>query len=316
MATKPPAKKAPAKAPAKKAPTKPPAKKAPAKKTPVKKVEEDELPTHPPEPEEEIPEEVPEIPEEEIPEVPTEEVPEVPPEEKKEKIEIDKEQLVGFIDTLIDILTFKRVWLVALLTIIAIVIYSLYENRAAIVQRFTGPRVVNQAPQVTQWELSTSSKANLQALARTTDVSFIGVTDVDLQKNRRNIRYFYIDDPAIRLSPAAQQALTLPQAVFDYDSKNTTQMVSVLSNEFRCDNYQDTIYFRYAPEQAEVWPIICRLAIPPFVGQFVGFITVSLRRPMTKSELDSIRLEVSRLAVDIYLNDVIKNPDMTVPAPN
>ena len=109
------------------------------------------------------------------------------------------------------------------------------------------------------------------------------------------------------------RALGLPQAVFDYDAKNTTQMVAILSNEFKCDPYKDTIYFRYAPELENNLPTVCRLAIPPFVGQFVGFITVGMSKEMTKQELDSIRLEVSRIAVEIYLNDVIKKPAVATP---
>jgi hypothetical protein len=53
-------------------------------------------------------------------------------------------------------------------------------------------------------------------------------------------------------------------------------------------------------------PAVCRLAIPPFVGQFVGMVTVGLSKQVTKQEMDTIRLEVSRLAVEIYLSDVVK----------
>jgi len=205
-------------------------------------------------------------------------------------------------------LTFKRVSLIALLTTIGLILFSGFENRQLVIDHFAAPVVAADTIPSSDWVLSDVSKQALQHLALTTSVTFVAVTDVDLKKNRKLIRYYYIDNPTIKLLPANLQALGLPQAVFDYDAKNTAQMVAILSNEFRCDVYQDTVYYRYAPELAEKIPTVCRIAIPPFVGQFVGFLTVGLDKQPTKQELDTIRLEVSRIAVEIYLNDVVKKP--------
>jgi hypothetical protein len=221
---------------------------------------------------------------------------------------LDKEKVLGFIETLIDTLTFRRVFLIALLTLITLFLNTLFENRKDIVAKFTGSKPAVVEDNITNWTLSEPSKAALVNLAKTTDVTFISVTDVDLKKNRRVIRYYYLGDPSIKLEPSMLQALALPNPVFDYDPKNTAQMVAVLSNEFRCDPYRDTINYRFAPQFAEKLPTVCRLAVPPFVGQFVGFITIATNRVMTKEELNTIRLEVSRIAVEIYLNDVIKKP--------
>lgn len=224
---------------------------------------------------------------------------------------VDKEKLLTFIEEVIDTLTFKRVALIALLTAIALVLFSLYENRTSILEFITEPAPAISQDRPALWNLSQESIASLQTLAKTTSVGMIIVSDVDLKKNRRTARYSFIDDPAIHLENTAKQALALPLPVFDYDEKNTEQMVSILSNEFRCDSYKDTIYFRHAPELQDKYPTICRIAIPPFVGQFVGFLTVGISGTVTPGELDSIRLEVSRLAVEIYMNDVIKKVPAT-----
>ena len=94
--------------------------------------------------------------------------------------------------------------------------------------------------------------------------------------------------------------------IFDYDPKNTAQMVSVLANEFRCDPFQDTIYHKVIPKAGEHIGTICRVAIPPFVGKFIGFLSIGLPHTISKPELDSIRLELSRVAVEIYLRDIEK----------
>ena len=300
MATKPTKPKSP---PKEKLPTTPPP-------------EVDELPTHPPEVEE-LPTVQPEVKEEKSPKTGGDEP--SPPDKPKPPADgnddtapgskLDKEKLLGFVEDIIDTLTFKRVALVGLLTVIGLSLWLLFENRTNLVGRVITPppSVIQQGLPV--WELSERSKASLQSFAKLTDVAFVAVSDVDLQKNRRVVRYYYIDDPVnIRLEPTALQAIGLPQAVFDYDAKNTAQMVAVLSNEFRCDAYKDTIYFRYAPELSEKLPLVCRMAIPPFVGQFVGFLTIATNRNVSRTELDTIRLEASRIAVEIYMNDVVKKP--------
>lgn len=219
---------------------------------------------------------------------------------------MDKEKLLAFVENLIDLLTIKRVILLSLLIGIGLLLFSLFENRTAILQ--TAISAPPSPQEIPTWELSDESKSAMIRLTKTSAVTYIGIADVDLKKNRRSTKWRYIADPELKADTAAIVASVLPQAVFDYDPKNTAQMVAVLSNEFRCDKTSDTFYTRFYPNAAARVPTICRLAIPPFVGQFVGYIVVGIGRSVSKQELDSIRLETSRIAVDIYLMDVIKKP--------
>lgn len=230
------------------------------------------------------------------------------PSSEKEK-GVDKEKILSFLEDTIDTLTFKRVGLLFLATLIGLTLFSLFENRNNIVNYFTKAHIVATDDEgAITWTLSEANKSALINLTKTTAVTFVSISDVDLKKNRRLIRWFYINDPNLKPSPDALKAFALPQAVFDYDAKNTQQMVATLSNDFRCDPYKDTIFYRYGPELIDQLPTICRIAIPPFVGQFAGFLTIGIGKQVPQNELDSIRLEVSRLAVQIYLTDVNKKP--------
>lgn len=269
---------------------------------------EEEIPTTPPEEELDLEEEMP--------------VASAPPPEEAPPAgltiggePIDPVKTLGFIESIIGTLTFRTVALVALLTTIGLLIFALYENRTSIVDRFTAPQATTSpiAAVPIGWVLSEGSKQSLMTLAATTGVRVVLLSDVDLKKNRRIVRYYYLDDQGVVLPPAALQALALPLPVFDYDAKNTEQMIAVLSNDFRCDPFVDTIYNRFAPSLAERYPTICRMAVPPFVGTFVGFITVALGPEVTPSERESIRLEVSRIAVEIYMNDVAKKVSPVTP---
>ena len=302
MVTKKPASKTKKPVPAKKVPVKAPTpvKKAPSKvrvEVPVKKKVKAEvtvdIPTHPPELEEELPKdaELPEPPTEvpdapEVPDEPGTELPELPkePEVPKEPI-FDREGVIAFIESLIDTLTFKRVALIALMTIIGLVIFSLYENRNNIVERVTTTKPPPSVELSNAWVLSNLNKVGLQSLAKTTGITLVLVSEVDLRKNTQKIKYTYLDDTTIVLEPELTQAFTLPYPLFDLDPKNTAQMVAVLNNEFRCDAFTDTYFFRITPSLGLKLPQVCRMAIPPFAGQFVGFVNIFLNRSMTRQEL-------------------------------
>lgn len=218
---------------------------------------------------------------------------------------MDKDKILAVIDELIDTLTLKRVGLITLLIAIGLALFFVFENRNTLFTKVF--EHVNETEHiVSSWGLSEISKESLVNFAKSAPVAYINVIEVDLKKNRRVLRYRYVVNETLRKNFEEKSTNILPQAVFDHDAKNTQQMVAVLSNEFNCAKTTDTIYRRLFPDLINGIPTICRLAIPPFTGQFAGYLTIGLSREVSKNELDSIRLEVSRLAVEIYTRDVLK----------
>lgn len=206
-----------------------------------------------------------------------------------------------------DKLTITRIFTVLVVGILATSLAMLYENRSTIFQtaymRMTGEKEPKSG-----WAISHETQNQLSTFVTAVElVNYVSVVEVDLKKNTRWFRYVLFDDP-----DGAQVKTSilniLPQSMFDYDQKNTLQMVSVLQNEFTCVRFQDTIYQRFQPSLSKKIPIMCRIAIPPFYNKFAGYIDVGLNQAPTKYELDSLRIEATRLAVEIYLRDVVKKP--------
>lgn len=217
--------------------------------------------------------------------------------------QVDGEKVLSFIEEMIDVLNLKRVLLMAVLILASLALFSIWENRDSIFTLAIQPRSTVAATH--NWVLSEGSKKQLQDLAAGTHIGGVLISDVDLKRNRRTVRWAWWKDTTFKLPGDAQQAMALPQAVFDYDARNTEQMVSILSNEFRCDPYRQTIYFRIAPELVDMFPMICRIAVPPFTSSFVGFLSVGVTTIPSVSEQQTIKLEMSRIAIDIYNNDVM-----------
>jgi hypothetical protein len=215
-------------------------------------------------------------------------------------------EILQWIQDLADKLTVKRIFTILLTGILLTFMALVFENRDLVFQQVYATMAGRDQPAT--WDVSSATKEQLITLVKTSPlVKFAMITEVDLQKNRRIVRFFNLDDPDeanIRLKSATM----LPQAVFDYDAKNTQQIVAILNNEFVCSRFQDTVYQRFFPDLGKRMPTICRLAIPPFYGRFVGILTFGLATTPTKEEMDAVRIEAARIAVEIYLRDVIKKP--------
>lgn len=220
---------------------------------------------------------------------------------------MEKEKYIAFLEDMIDALTFRRVALLALLATITISLLAVFENRNAVFAM-----VYKTAEEQTSvaWILSNESKNQMIALT-SSDTNLVGavmLSDVDLKKNRRVPKFLFIKDKtdSDRIQPVV--AKLLPQALFDYDSRNTEQMVAMLNNEFKCVPIAETHYVRFFPDLGAHYPYVCRIAVPPFFGEFAGYITTFLVRKPQAAEYDSLKIEMNRIAIETYLRDISKKP--------
>lgn len=211
-------------------------------------------------------------------------------------------EVLQLVQDFTDRLTVKRIFLALGAGVLITLLTFAFENRNALFH--SAYSKVNQFDHPSQWEIGEQSKAQLRDLVKNEGlVSMVLVTEIDLQKNRRTPKFWYTTskfEPQIR----KKVETLLPQPVFDYDAANTKQMVGVLNNEFVCARFEDTVFNRHFPYLAKETPVICRIAIPPFYGRFVGMLTVGLNRNPSKDEVDSLRLEAARLSVELYIRDI------------
>ena len=214
-------------------------------------------------------------------------------------------RVISFLEEMIDTLTFRRVALLCLLATIVITMLSIFENRSAL---FSMMYRSAETEYTLKWDVGNESKSELNALMSAPLVGGIVVTEVNLKQNRRIIKYFTIRDQELLKIVKPTAVSIIPQALFDYDAKNTQQMVAMLNNEFLCSPTKDTIFMRFFPEFQLKLPYMCRLAVPPFFGEFAGYITAALTRQPTPAEFDALKIEINRIAVEMYLRDIAKKP--------
>lgn len=198
-----------------------------------------------------------------------------------------------------DALTIRRILTAMLAGLLALVLYTGFENRASL---FSAVAIGQQNE---DWSVEESSSKELVNIVKSSSViKLILVTQVDLRKNRSTTKFWHLSDPDSSTIKQKADSM-LPMAAFDYDQKNTQQLVAVLNNEFVCSKTEDTIFNRNFPELTKRMPYICRVAIPPFYGRFVGMLTFGLYTEPSKDQLDALKIEASRISIQIYLRDVM-----------
>lgn len=211
------------------------------------------------------------------------------------------EKITAFLEEMIEHLTFTRVALLFILISVSIGMLAIFENRAAV---FT--TIYQSAAEKTYdpWVLSEQSKKTLIAFTDDPLVGGLILTDVDLKKNQRISKFFYVKDKAIQHFVAPIVTGVLPQPLFDRDQKNTEQMVAMLNNEFKCVPASDTTTAKFVPGFDKMFTTVCRVAVPPFFGEFIGVLAIGLVRPLKDNEYDALKIEATRIAVEIYMRDV------------
>jgi len=216
-----------------------------------------------------------------------------------------QEEIVSFLNDMVDALTWKRAGLMTLLGSVLVILLMAYENRTTLFDRvYAGNK--NSIEQLSYpWAISESTRADLSTLMRQNIVGGVSVTEVNLRKNRRIIKYWDIKDQALRaqLAPAIENLL--PQPLFDSIQKNNDQMIAVLNNQFVCQKTDDSVY-HIIPDLSKNMPWLCRLAVPPYVGEFAGFITIGLVRQPQPTEIEALKIELTRISIELYLRDVAR----------
>lgn len=182
--------------------------------------------------------------------------------------------------------------------------FSIWENRTLLVDNF-----LQDSQKLQNWQISDKTKTSIKdEVDRHPGVSWVIVTEMDLGANLKKFKYWYNEDQdALQkfLRPLNNQSRN---QIFDFNKVRTADTVKVLQNEFICIRIEDSEVYLTAPELKSQSDFVCKIAIPPFYGRFVGVLTIGVRGPMTDELRFSVKAIAANIAATIYWRDVIKLP--------
>lgn len=204
----------------------------------------------------------------------------------------------------------KRIVMLASVALVLIGSLTIFEKRNMIVSGLTtGDQTEVTAPREYKLELSRELQNEIIDLVhRSPDISLITVYTTNLRINQRDSVFYYTSDAALDLIMRRQLERHGPsQAIFTASEKSNSQIVSVLNGEFACQKFKDTSAAARMPEAVPNMPYFCLVSMPPYYGEFSGYISFGLRRIPTPIELGDLKLEAVKLSTDIYFKAIAKN---------
>lgn len=154
--------------------------------------------------------------------------------------------------------------------------------------------------------LRSESKHDIRTFIKSSsNVLGIAIIDLDFSKNKKYIVYTDIVDPSGNFNENSDddKLLTIPIFTTD-DTPNNHLVVKMMGGEIHCYPTRDMFTAVLLPEVSTRSNWACSSPIPPFYGNFKGFLTVFLKNPVRGESDENIRSHIRNLSLSIYNNDI------------
>lgn len=213
-----------------------------------------------------------------------------------------QDQTFSLLGKIIRVISLKNVIIWVLTAIVLVVGVTLLENRHTLYKRITDGSEVIQTGAVLR--VSETSQNNAKAVVSNTEVvSIVVVWNADVRNNKRIPVFWYSDDSSLMKQLDAFYTARPHFPLFGNDLQNNENLVSIINGDFACIPYARGNASSF-PSLAVKTPWVCRASLPPYYGQFSGYVTISLSREPTADEITSLKSDTNGIATEIYFRDI------------
>jgi len=216
-----------------------------------------------------------------------------------------QDSVISLTAKVLSVISLKKVAVWTFAAMVVLTGFTVFQNRTAIYAAITSAPVVETPSTIVPYTVSQTSQDRLKQLIDGDDlISTIIVLNADLRNNRRIPIYWYSDDPFVQKTLDAQFVSKFGIPLFTAEEKNNSNMVGVINGEFACNKYSEGNASLF-PGMESRMPTVCRASLPPYYGQFSGFLTISLNRVPTPDEVIALKSTILAVATEIYFRDVV-----------
>lgn len=213
--------------------------------------------------------------------------------------------MLGLVSALVRSITFNKVLIWTLAMVISVLSYTVYERRDDLFRATPFARLPgNDVGMI--FTISKATKARAKELVEG-DESIVGITILaaDLRLNSRTALFHYGDNEFA--DPAAEAALqvlgNLP--LFSKNEENNRQMTKLINGEFICVPYATSALAIAVPNANKKVITICRASLPPYYGQFSGFVSLFLAIDPDIEHQIRLKQMLEMFATAVYFRDVV-----------
>ena len=216
-----------------------------------------------------------------------------------------QDSVISLAAKILNVISLKKVGIWTFAAIVVLLGFTIFQNRAVIYAAVTSAPVVETPTTLVPFTVSPTSVDRVKQLVDDGGlISTIVVLNADLRNNRRIPIYWYSNDPVIQKSLDTQYISRFGIPLFTAEEKNNENMVGIINGEFACSPYAEGNSGLYPGMEVRM-PSVCRASLPPYYGQFSGFLTISLSRTPTPDEVINLKSTALALATEIYFRDVV-----------
>lgn len=213
-----------------------------------------------------------------------------------------QDQTFSLLGKIIRVISLKNVIIWVLTAIVLVVGVTLLENRHTIYKRMTDGGDVIQTGSVLR--VSETSQNHAKAVVENTEVvSAVVVWNADIRNNKRTPVFWFSSDMSLMKQLDAFYTARPHFPLFGNDLANNENVISIINGDFACTPYARGNASSF-PGLAVRTPWVCRASLPPYYGQFSGYVTLSLSREPTADEVTALKGDTNGIATEIYFRDI------------
>lgn len=198
-------------------------------------------------------------------------------------------------------ITLKRIIMLGLASIVWIFSVTMFENRAqlydALQNRAISPR------ETTSLKLSEDIAKKIRStLDVHPEVNFIMVVGASIAMNQRELIYWYTNTPQIEIE--IQDFVKINGrlgTLLGHDEETNAAIIRAINGEFACYDNAKSLNI---PALNPLTKKVCRVSIPPYYGQFSGYLTFGVSKDITQEQLAVLRHDAVEITTELYFENL------------
>lgn len=200
-------------------------------------------------------------------------------------------------------LTFPQIFKVAVVTLLIISGYVIWENRQPL---YEGIRANSTVRTMLHRPVSPNTISTIRALLeKPSSIIAVELVAVDFNTNTYAPVLFDTTSPQLSSIVSTHELNKIsPQPFFVVGNEpNNTRNVGLINGDFLCYTYDELIKFTRFPSITPYANYVCSISVPPYPGYFSGYINVYVTHTPSSIEISDIRSAVRKLSIEIYDNE-------------
>lgn len=203
------------------------------------------------------------------------------------------------VSQLLRLLNWKNLLKIIAISLIAILLATLWMFRATIFSSISKTKTVTPVPIL---YISEPIKSEIITIVTKVDkILAVQIVTINFQKNIRIETFISIDNKTLQeIYTRFTNNKVIETPFFDSDRVNNNRILRLIGGEFVCVPYKDSTAYKYAPDAGMIITDVCAVGIPPIYGEFSGILTIYLKEKPNKDFEEQLQRMARDISIKIY----------------